>query len=463
MDTTEPPSIPRFPETTVYIFNLSEDVWPFISAMSDAKAKLFEIKENADLCERDLFTCADENNILFILPQQVDDAFIQYYTELFGKRRMKILVPQKHSGVICDDILEDDDVMQGIVDAANGSKKLALTSYTTSEQFLHLVDELRTRGLTITTPDAPEEEDSWTVNFYGSKSGIRQLSQQGRIAEPDLIMPEGIICMGIVDAAKIAAKKYIKEHGVVIKTNKGHSGSGVLLFDEGDLPEDYAICEQAILDVLKKDAYWGMFPIIIESFISVNPAVGGGFPNVEFQVLKNGRVDYLYYGGMRVSQGVFKGMEIGNEVISDQILARMIDTGFFIGEQYRAAGYHGYYDVDFVAAKNGQLYVTESNVRRTGGTHVYVAAEQLFGKDFLYRTYILFNNLYELPKKRVLTFEQLHKTLEPILFNKSTGEGLVITCISPLTSYRFGYIIFGVNKKRAFELEAHMNRLLATL
>ena len=460
MDTTEPLSLPKLPETTVYIFNLSEDVWPFISAMSDAKAKIFEIKENADLCERDLFTCADEDNILFILPQQVDESFIRYYTDLFGKRNIRILVPQKHSGVICDDILEDDDVIQEIVNTANGSKRLVLTSYTTSEQFLHLVDELKGRGLTVMTPDAPEEEDSWTVNFYGSKSGIRQLAGAGRVAEPDLIMPQGLICMGIVDAAKIAAKKYIKEHGVVIKTNKGHAGSGVLLFEEGDLPMEYPVCEQAILDVLKKDAYWGLFPIVIESFISVNTTVGGGFPNVEFRVLKNGRVDYLYYGGMRVTQGVFKGMEIGNEVISDQILARMIDTGFFIGEQYRAAGYRGYYDVDFIAAKNGQLYVTESNVRRTGGTHVFVAAEQLFGKDFLYKTYILFNNLHELPTKKLYTFEQLRDILKPVLFNKETKEGLVITCVSPLTTYRFGYIIFGDSKKRAFEFEGRMESLL---
>ena len=79
MDTEEPPlSLPKLPETTVYIFNLSEDVWPFISAMSDAKAKLFEIKENADLCERDLFSCADEDNILYIFPQQIDESFLKF-------------------------------------------------------------------------------------------------------------------------------------------------------------------------------------------------------------------------------------------------------------------------------------------------------------------------------------------------------------------------------------------------
>ena len=461
MDTEEPPlSLPKLPETTVYIFNLSEDVWPFISAMSDAKAKLFEIKENADLCERDLFSCADEDNILYIFPQQIDESFLKYYTELFGKRNIRILVPQKHSGVICEDILDDDDIMCELVNAANGSKRLVLTSYTTSQQFINLVEELKGKGLQISTPDAPEEEDSWTVNFYGSKSGIRQLAALSRVEEPDLIMPQGLICTGIVDAAKIAATKYVKEHGVVIKTNKGHSGAGVLLFDEGDLPNEYPVCEQAILDVLKKDAYWNMFPIIIESFVSVNPAVAGGFPNVEFQILKNGRVEYLYYGGMRVTQGVFKGMEIGNDVVSDQLLARMTDTGFYIGEKYRAAGYRGYFDVDFIAAKNGQLYVTESNARRTGGTHVYVTAKKLFGEDFLYHTYILFNNLFEVPKKNIKSFERLQEILTPIFFNKDSGEGLIVTCESALATNRFGYIIFGATRRRAFEIEAKMEQLL---
>lgn len=454
-------SIQKFPETTVYIFNLSEDVWPFISAMSDAKAKLFEIRENADLADRDLFACADSDNILFVFPEPVDENFLAYYQELFGKKNIHIAVPKKHSGVICEDILDDDDVMQTITDVANGSKRLALTSYTTSQQFLVLAEELKNRGFIVTTPDAPEEEDSWTVNFYGSKSGIRQLAGASRVAEPDFMMPEGVIATGIVDAAKIAAKKYIKERGVVIKTNKGHSGAGVLLFGEGDLPTEYAVCEDAILEVLKKDAYWNMFPIIIESYISVNSAIGGGFPNVEYRILKNGRVEFLYYCGMRMTgAGVFKGVEIHNEVVSDAVAARMVDTGFFIGEQYRAAGYRGYFDVDFVAAKNGQLYVTESNVRRTGGTYVWATAERLFGKDFMYLTYILSHNIYELPKQKPYSFREIATTLESVLYNKQTKEGVIIAAANLLSQHRMAYMIFGANKRRAYEIEAEMEELL---
>ena len=399
--------------------------------------------------------------MIFVLPKNVSPEFLAYYTSVFSKKDIRILVPKTHSGVICEDMLKDEELIGELVKAANGQKRLVLKSYTASQQFLDLVRTLRERGLTIFTPETPEEEDAWTVNFYGSKSGIRQLAQQSRAAEPDLMMPEGIVISGILDASRIAANKYIKEHGVVIKTNKGHSGAGVLIIRDGELPMDYAACQKAILAMLKKDAYWDLFPIIIESFLSVNKTIGGGFPNVEFKILKNGHVEFLYYCGMRIdANGVFQGVEIQNEVISDQVSARMVDTGFFIGEKYRAAGYRGYFDVDFVAAKNGQLYVTESNVRRTGGSHVYHIAEELLGKDFMYLTYILSNNAYKLPENHQYTFVEMTKFLQPILFSKTTKEGIVLISENLLSYHEFGYVIFGATERRANEIESQMVELL---
>jgi hypothetical protein len=446
---------------TIYIANMSEDVWPFIAAMSDKKKQDFEIAENADLSDRDLFSFCGEDNLIFILPRPVDQTFLDYYTSLFGKKNFLIIVPKKHSGNICEDILNESGIIDTITKAANGSKRLTITSYTTSQSFLKLIRTLRSQGLVVFTPDSPEEEDSWTVNFYGSKSGIRQLAQQGRAAEPDLVMPDGIVVSGIIDASRIAANKYIREHGVVIKTNKGHSGAGVLILRSGELPYEYDSCQNEILKMLKKDTYWDIFPIVIESLITVSQTIGGGYPSVEYQILKNGHVELLYYCGMRVTKdGEFRGMEINNEVISDQIAARLIDTGFYVGEQYRANGYHGFFDIDFVAAKNGQLYVTESNVRRTGGTHVYAIAEKLFGKDFMYLTHIVSNNIYDLPTGKTYIFSDLLSILDPILFNKKTREGLVLVSENLLSYNRIGYVIFANTQKRVDELELRLELLL---
>ncbi len=462
MDVSPSPSGPlKISNNTVYIFNMSEDVWSFIAAFSSKEARHQEIEENADLGDRDLFSFCDEENMIFVLPHAIDVQFLEYYYQLFGKKNFRFLVPNSHSGIICDDILRDDSIMEALIVAANGQKRLTIKSYSTSEQFINLVGVLRSKGLTVFTPDAPEEEDAWTVNFYGSKSGIRQLAQLNRAAEPDLMMPDGIVVSGIIDASRIAANKYIKEHGVVIKTNKGHAGLGVLILREGELPLDFGACQKKILNILKKDDYWRLFPIIIESLISINYAVGGGFPNVEYHIQKNGHVEFLFSGGMRMAKdGVFRGMEINNEVISDQLTARMVDTGFHIAEQYRANGYRGYFDVDFVAAKNGQLYVTESNVRRTGGTHVHTVAEKLFGKDFMYLTYILSFNNYDLSLTHEYSFSEMLDTLRPILFDKHTNEGLIIISENLLSYHKLAYIIFGKNKKRAYEIESHMEQLL---
>jgi len=193
----------RLPRTLVYIFNMSEDVWPFISSIRDKKIREAEIEDNAILAERDLFLFSGEDNVLYIAPHSISDAFLSYFTRLTGIKNFRVVVPKHHSGVICEDITRDGHVMDAILEAANSSRRLTMTSYTTSLQFLRLADSLRSGGITVSTPDAPDEEDAWTVNFFGSKSGIRQLAQQSTNEEPDFKYVEKI-------------RHYISERGKIL-------------------------------------------------------------------------------------------------------------------------------------------------------------------------------------------------------------------------------------------------------
>jgi hypothetical protein len=466
MDQQEEPlgtAIVKRHEKVVYIFNLSEDVWPFIKAMSDPHERQFEIDWNANLAERDLLSIAEENDAIFISPRPIKDAFMTYHQQVFGEKHIQILVPKTHTGEICEDIINDNDVIEELIKAANSVKKLTLISYSTSPQFFHLVSVLQKKGITVYTPESPDVSSAWTVNFFGSKSGIRQLAQKSGAIEPDFKIADGLICASTYDAAMIAANKYIKEDGVVIKTNKGHSGAGVLLMRPGDLPKEYEACEKAIHTILKKDKYWEEFPIVIEDLLTVNPAIGG-FPNVEFKIQKSGKIEFLYYCAMRVDKnGIYKGQEIHDSVLPERLAARVIDTGFFIGEQYAAAGYRGYFDVDFVAAKNGEIYVTESNARRTGGTHMYKTALNLIGKEFMTDSYTLSNNDYSLPKGKKPSLNDIIETLTPVLFDKKTKEGVVLASSNLLEQSKFAYVIFGKNEKRALEIEAEMEQLLLKL
>jgi len=451
-------------EKVVYIFNLSEDVWPFIQAMSDSHDRQLEIDWNANLAERDLISISEENDAILISPRPIPDNFVHYYQSVFGKKSTTVLVPKIHTGEICEDIIRDEEIIEKLVVAANSVKKLTLISYSTSPQFLHLVSVLSDRGITVYTPESPDVTSAWTVNFFGSKSGIRQLAQKSGALEPDFKVADGLICASTYDAAMIAANKYIKEDGVVIKTNKGHSGAGVLIFRPGDLPKEYKACELAIHRILQKDSYWEKFPIVIEDLLNVNSSVGGGFPNVEFKIQKGGKIEFLYYCAMRVDKtGMYKGQEMHDSVLPERIAARVIDTGFFIGEQYAASGYRGYFDVDYVAAKNGEIYVTESNARRTGGTHMYKAALELIGKEFMTDSYTLSNNDYELPRGITPSFDNVIDILGPVLYSSKANEGVVLASSNLLKQGKLAYIIFSKSEKRSLEIESSMEELLTKL
>ena len=204
-----------------------------------------------------------------------------------------------------------------------------------------------------------------------------------------------------------------------------------------------------------------MFPIIIEKYINVATTIAGGNPNVEFRISRNGHIDFLYQCGVLVDKaGQFHGIEIGDDIMPERVAAQIKDTGFYIAERFAQAGYRGYFDVDCVASKSGDIYVSESNVRSTGGTFVYTAAVALFGENFMYDTYLFSNNGYMLDEGLRFTFPQLLEKLEPILFNKQTKEGLVLTSENLLRMRKFSFIIFAKNKRRSLEIEARMEELL---
>ena len=451
-------------ELTIYLSNMSEDVWPFIKSISDPYKRQSEIIENALLSEHDLFSFSGRDNVILILPKTISELYLNYFLGISNNRNFQIFTPKLHTGEICKDIISDKSVLAELISIASKYKKVNMVSYTNSWQFLNLTEILRKKGIKLDLPESPAVADSWTVDFFGSKSGIRQLAQQSGVKEPDFMMPQGLISIDIDNTAKMAAKMYIKEKSLVLKTNKGHAGAGLHIFRENDLPPDYNRCVNEILNKFRKENYWSQFPIIVEKYIDPAISIGGGYPNIEFKINKQGKVEFLYYCALRVSrEGVFKGVEIHNSVLDDQDTAQIMDTGFFLGEQLAQRGYRGYYELDFVAGKNGEIYVTESNVRRTGGTHVYHLARFLFGKDFIYETFILTNNLFPVKRQNKQTDGgKLFKILSPILYDKSKKEGLIITGIKLLEQNQFGYVIFGKNKTRALKLEKDMEDLLLT-
>jgi hypothetical protein len=457
-------SKPPLVGTTVFISNISEDVWPFIQSIDDEKERTYEILENSFLSDRDLYSVSKIPGAYFISPQPIDPDFYAYQTQLTKSKNITVLVPKKHSGEVCIDCINDKKVFKQLVEVGKKNGPLHMLSYSTSKQFYQLIHALEKAGVSIHAPDSPSEEHLWTVDFLGSKAGIRQIVDKYRHLNPKLIMSEGMICSGVEQIAQVAASKYVEENGVVIKTNKGHSGAGVLIYNPDELPHDYDECVKRITTALKQDRYWDIFPVVVESYIKPDFSIGGGFPNIECRILEDGSVKMLYPCGMRMtSEGVFQGVEIKDDVLPTKVYESFKQIGHFLGKIYAKLGYRGYFDVDFINAEDGTMYLTESNVRRTGGTYAYEATKKLIGENFLSRCYSISNSGYKVKTTKPLTFVAVKELLEPVLFDHKTKEGVILTTANTLRQHQVAYIVFGKNKKNALEIEKKMHELLERL
>jgi len=454
----------NFDELLIYIYNVVEDEWSFLSSIKPIDKRYQMITDCNMSSECYLFANSSEMEFIYISPLEISSQFKNYFQEVSGNKKVEIYVPQMRTGLICKDLYTDKELFGNLIRRAKLYKKVTLISYATSPEFLELKERMIQLGINVKTPEAPEIENAWTVNFFGSKSGIRQLAQQSRAVEPDFIMPEGVICVGLLDAAKIAANRYINEKGVVLKTNKGSGGQGVLIFRDGELPKDYKSCEKRIFEMLSEDGYWERFPIIVEQLINVNYQSPTAFPNIEFKIHKNGKIEMLYYCIMMVTkEGKYYGIDMHEDVINERIAARIIDTGYYIAEKYAEAGYRGHFDIDMIAGKNGHIYVCESNTRNTGGTDIYKLVRHLYGEDFLSDIYVLNRNDYKFKNQSFISFEKVLNAIKPIAYDKKKKEGVVISSSAPIKDKQLLYTVLGKNKKRAYRLQKELFELLAKI
>lgn len=442
----------------VYISNISEDIWDFIQTMHE-KEKEIEINENAYLSDRELLSLNYENPSILILPAAINSDFLEYYKKLFNNPNVTILTPEKHTGEICEDIINDSQIVKKLKEVSKNNT-FVVKSYSATYQFYDLIDFFINQEMKVETPESPEFKDSWLVDFYGSKSGIRQLADRlGEFKEP--WMGKGFICDGIYDVASLAASQYVKNRAIVLKTHKAHAGAGVKIFLPGDLPYDFEECYAELLKIIKKENYWRLFPVIVESYIKSDDSIGGGNPNCEYMITADNQLKLLFYCGMRVDKnGVFKGIEINKDVLPKNVTKKLLHYGEMLGLTYLEAGYRGYFDVDCVYTRKNELFITESNIRHTGGTHVYHAASRLLGSEFMNNAYILSHNTYPLAKDKTWTFTELIDKLSAILYDPLKKEGLIFASVNGLKHHSLGYIIIGGDKDTAYKIERKMERLL---
>lgn len=445
----------------IYIYNIVEDEFSFLSSVQPKSKQVEMISDCNVYTECYLFTNSQESEFVYISPLEISNNFINYFQSITVNKKINVMVPKMKTGMICKDLYSDKELFQKLVITAKKYKKIKLVSYVSSGEFLELKEKLIRLGINVVTPEAPELKNEWTVNYFGSKSGVRQLALKSRAEEPEFIMPDGVICFGIQEAAKIAANRYINNKGVVLKINKGSGGDGLIIFREGELPNDYKTCEKKILERLSKDGYWDRSQIIVEKLIMTDFKASDSFPNVEFKIHSNGKIEMLYYCVMIVTkEGKYVGLDMHKNVLGQNMSAKIIKIGNYIAEQYALSGYRGHFDIDMISDANKRIYVCESNTRNTGGTDVYKFVRSIYGDKFLSDVYVLNRDNFKFDTKKKITFEAVIKRLKPILLDHNKKEGVVLSASKSLEFNQLSYTVLGKNKETAYNLQKEFYRLM---
>lgn len=147
-------------------------------------------------------------------------------------------------------------------------------------------------------------------------------------------------------------------------------------------------------------------------------------------------------------KGEFLGVTVGDGVILPEIESKLRLATEEAGAVFEKLGYRGFFDVDFILTKEHAIYAIESNMRRTGGTHVYdlwrrlkrdhskQKALQIFSHDSFVYSMIDAHSPSEI-------LDKAKDLLYPI---NGTSTGVVISLMNIEDSI-LGYMVIGRDKE----------------
>jgi hypothetical protein len=344
--------------------------------------------------------------------------------------------PANPSPWLCLDILQEPPLFKQLVEYAGASKRLQLIAYAHTRQFQQLVSRLRDDcGLTILLPESPLPGAEWVRDYIDTKSGFRSLA--GRwLPNASLLMPEGIICRTMLQAAEVGAWLCRRGKSCVIKTDGGESGIGQHIFRPGLVDVDHILAE------LQADPYLYGDLIVVEEYISASNHLS---PSLEVFVPQSGAGEpVVTYVSNQLFLGTsdFYGLLISSEQTQAPWYQTLADGGLALARQLQTLGYAGHFDLDTVVDDHDRLYLLELNARRTAGTHVHEFACHFFGPH--YRKEVTLLSINKMKTGGITQFADLKRVLQDLLFPIGGKQlGIIFAVTSILAAGEFGCIIVG--------------------
>jgi hypothetical protein len=246
-----------------------------------------------------------------------------------------------------------------------------------------------------------------TIDELNTKTGFRRLAE-------DLGLPcaTGFSCRGrseLIDAARSLLDRYGQ---AIIKIDRSSNGFGNLVLSAADTP---SVVEKVDAHLRRHanqpDRY------VVERFYEF-----ASLPSAEFVATNDGPV-LSYVCDQRM--GRCGGMMAPCSALPGDARSRLVEAGRLVGCHLIASGYRGVFDVDGGCTREGEIVLTEANVRRTAGTHLHEIAARLVGPNYQ-QTHTWLSGTFVMTRRR--EFRELVETIqsEGLAFNARERRGVIL-------------------------------------
>lgn len=456
-ETDEPQSNDQKPPNqfkSLIISNLSE---VYYSTYKKAGAEEATRRLQYDFleAERAVFYTGDKKVVITSVP--IDTFYMEDIKKILQYTTFHNLYPTKPSHRLSFDILKDKVLFGQVEEIIRQNPGINIIPYYATEEFFDLLTVFKQRDLKFATPETVSMKNRFIRDHYNCKVGFRKLWEKATDEHSFVKIPQGFIIDDLPEAIEAAWWFYQHKIDFVMKYNRGTSGLGIVFYRCKDLPHN----EKQFKKYLKSkhtDRMWFEESFVVEEFIDIDEQFYGGSPSIEFIV--NGDVAHSYNCLQRLGENAyFEGIFISKEVEdqSEIDFERVKENCLEFGQALADLGYKGLFDIDLVIDKKHNIYSVESNLRRTGGTHIFETARYLFGRNFRQKTVVASRD--NLPvSNNIKTYSEFKNLTSHLYFTKEKGEGIIPTITSFLTIGKIGYIVFGKTSNRIKQLEKELSQ-----
>jgi hypothetical protein len=292
---------------------------------------------------------------VLVLPDGVDQHWLEDVHGMLGATP-SVVRPHWRSGRISADLLADEAAMAALTASLDGHDPVRIVSWGASDELYRLVTAIEGLGHRVLL-DVPPEQRYWSSLYLDSKISCTDLATR----VPGLRVAPGITVDTWPELHGVLEVMRADGDAVIVRGVYGTGGEGSAIVGPG--PEEL----ERFWRTLRDDPLLRVFPLLVQKYLTLAPGVGS--PAVDLLIsAEHGGIADIVPSVMTVERHRFVSVDVGGHVLPAAMTQEMTDIAHRVASAALRLGFEGWFGIDFIVDHHDDLYVTEFNARRTGGT-----------------------------------------------------------------------------------------------